>query len=751
MKKFTILGSVALLFATSACFTGCSDDFLKEKKSYGSFGGATIYEDYDGAKTRIDYLYNLLLPASASQIGYDTPSTGVRDIYSQSTEEFGGLSDYVDPSKVIDYTNVQDLIFRETKKNSPYGRIRDCNDIIEGLENSKSLSKEEKEELLGQALFFRAWCYYRLVKVYGGIPIIDHVQNPIIGNGGGADLVVPRSTTKACIDFICNDLKIAAGYLPAKWTYGNKDFGRITSGTALALRGRALLLYASPLFNRNDDKQRWIDAYNANKEALDVLDGSGLFGLAYEGNPGKNGSNWAKMFADYTGTGDSKCEGVFISLYNKVEWIDGSDFHKYNNWEHSIRPKNAMGTGMNPTSEIVDLFPMIDGKKPSESAYTYDKQCFYLNRDPRFYRTFTFPGIRWRFNGDPTSKSNSKGNQGQVFPYPYNGENYELWNYCWYKDETEQDDATKSGYAADGFGGSNGGVYINKRSDDLDVNNSPLYIYQVTAAANGAPSGFKQSAAPYMEIRYAEVLLNMAEAACGTENATYMDEAYEALKRIRSRIYPTDMQESDYGLDPSIKGNRAKLFAAILYERQIELAYEGKRFDDMRRWMLWDGGVNQESLNPSWKLNGFNQNTCQYLGVEPLNGTRRHSIEIYTKIGTADKEDGKDPLLAKLIADNKKRPAAINLSSVNMTAPEGEDPTDSKVKALTDFYREYFHRKDRYADGNSIENVITFKPKFYFIGFKQNMMQNNTKIEQTIGWADINKGGANGTFDPLAE
>ena len=738
MKNIKLFGSVALMCA-AACFSGCSDQFLQDKKSYGSFGAATIYEDYDGALTRIDYLYNILLPVSASGIDYDTPSTGVKDIYSQSTEEYGGLSDYVDPAKIIDYTNVQDLIFRETKKNSPYGRIRDCNDVIEGITNSQSLTQEEKEKLLGQAYFFRAWCYYRLVKVYGGVPIIDHVQNPIIGDGGGEDLVVPRSSTKDCIKFICDDLTTAANYLPAVWDFPGENFGRVTSGTALALKGRVLLLWASPLFNRADDTQRWSDAYDANKAALDELDGSGKFGLAYEGNPGKNATNWAKMFVNYTGSDESgKSEAVFVTLYNKITWVDGSDFHKYNNWEQTVRPKNAMGTGQNPTSEMVDLFPMADGKKPTDLAngkYTYDKTCFYLNRDPRFYRTFAFPGIYWKFNGDPTSQGIEK--------YPYNGENYELWNYCWYKEEAEQDDPSKSGFATDGFESSNGGVYINKRSDDLDINSSPTYTFNVTAAANGAPWGFKQSGAPYMEIRYAEVLLNMAEAACGTGDAAKMSEAYDALKRIRSRVYTTEIAGEDYGLDPSIKSDRAQLFSAILYERQIELAYEGKRFDDMRRWLLWDGGQGQESLNASWKVTGFGGNTCQYLGVEPLNGTRRHSIELYVKDATADKSNGNDPI-------DEHRPEALNLTSVNFEANDGE-PTDSKVKSLTSFYRQYLNRKDRYADGNSVDNIITFKPQYYFIGFKQNMMQNNTKIEQTIGWTDINKGGANGTFDPLAE
>ena len=50
---------------------------------------------------------------------------------------------------------------------------------------------------------------------------------------------------------------------------------------------------------------------------------------------------------------------------------------------------------------MVDLFPMADGKRPTEAgAYTYNSKLFFLNRDPRFYRTFAFPGTEWRFVGD---------------------------------------------------------------------------------------------------------------------------------------------------------------------------------------------------------------------------------------------------------------------------------------------------------------------------------------------------------------
>ena len=87
--------------------------------------------------------------------------------------------------------------------------------------------------------------------------------------------------------------------------------------------------------------------------------------------------------------------------------------------------------------------------------------------------------------------------------------------------------------------------------------------------------------------------------------------------------------------------------SAILYERQIEFAYEGKRFDDMRRWMLFDGGVGQETLNASWKLSGDITNTCTWLGYKPLNGQRRERLQyrIADSYGVGTTQWDGDPLL----------------------------------------------------------------------------------------------------------
>ena len=726
IDRITKFSAVAIMATTALFFQGCSDEFLQDKKAYGTVT-SEVYNDYEGAKGRVNILYQYLLPSSTSGIGFDTPSAGVADECSQSTEEYGGFSVFIDPTTELDYTTVPDYAYREMKNTSPYGRIRECNDIIEGV-TASTLTEEQKRELLGQAYFFRAWCYYRLVKIYGGMPIIDHVQTPMLNDDGGLDLSIPRSTTKECIDFICDDLETASNYLPVNWnTTLSADYGRVTAGTALALQGRARLLYASPLFKRGDDEARWDLAYQSNEAAVNKLTEGG-FGLAYAGNPGRNGGNWAKMFSDYQSP-----EAVFVTLYNTIKESAGTSYNKNNSWENSIRPKNTYGGGGKATTaQMVDLFPMADGMKPGESKYAYDSKCFFLNRDPRFYRTFAFPGVMWRFKGDPTSKG---------VDYPYTGDEYVLWNYTWYDDENKQIEEDQSGYGADGLATNVKGVYVRKRSDDLGVNSSPLYNYDLTVS-----EPFKWSGAPYMEMRYAEVLLNLAESACGIKN---YDKAISILKDIRLRAGYSESDVAAYG-DKLERMDRGELFGAILYERQIELAYEGKRFDDMRRWMLWDGGVGQEVLKSTWKLSGFNGNTCNYLKVTPFNEThRRTGIEVCvnTSFGTAEAKMDADPIVKAGIT----RPV-LNLddSKTVLTEKASEGATNTAIDNLADFYRANLYRKTTRVDGDP-QYEINFLPKYYFIGFKQNFMQNNVTLLQNIGWNDYNQSGALGTFDPLAE
>ena len=362
-----------------------------------------------------------------------------------------------------------------------------------------------------------------------------------------------------------------------------------------------------------------------------------------------------------------------------------------------------------------------------------------MNRDPRFYRTFAFPGVRWAYQGDATVRDSHN-------PDYNGGKDYVIWNYVWFVDKNDEGKIESgNSFGADNLLTSKVGVYVRKKSDDLDVNGSPLYQYVGADSKGSAPF---YSAAPLIEIRYAEVLLNLAEAACG---AGEMAEAVNYLKQIRARAGYT--ADNNYGLQTNLSSDKATCMSAILYERQIEFAYEGKRFDDLRRWMLFDGGTLVEGagdvdpeaqpLPSSWKVTGWGGNTCTWLGFKQLNGQRRENVSFRTadKYGVGTTQWDGDPLLN----GGGTRPDGVDFRQTDIT---------TQLENLRTWYAD--NLVTRYTTGDSYDSqknvlYINFRPKYYFLGFSQGALDHYADLPQTVGWADYNNGGANGSFDPLAE
>jgi len=733
--KYNNIKIMGMAVISTIALASCSDSFLEDKKNYEKVG-PEVYDDIKGVEGCVNDVYYWSLPTANSRQVWKQPQNGLSDDESKSTEEYSGFGCFVNPQSpmAVETNNVPDYFQGQANniRESVWGRVRRINDVLAGISNG-ALSDELKNKYLGQVYFFRAWSYYLMFKWYGGVPIITEVKNPEAGS------FTPRSTTKETYDFICSDLDKAVELLTPYTTNGGwedaaKNYGRVTAGAAMALKGRVMLLWASPLFNRTNDASRWNAAYDYISKSISVINqcGNSLYG---ESNPGVNASAWADMF---TRT-DQNPEAVFLQINNTIADGGTPDYSRNNGWENAIRPSNTMGGGgITPSAMMVDLFPMKDGKRPATldtyssleaSGYTYDPELPFVDRDPRFYRTFAFPGVRWTFNGNPTSESNHN---------PYEGKDYILWNYVWYENAEQAEDVEGKAYGTDGLLANAKGFYVRKRTDDYDVRSASNYIFESTGRA------FKRNAAPYIEIRYAEVLLNLAEAACG---AGHMDVAVEQLKKIRQRVGYT----GDCGLDPAISGSQAKCMAAVLYERQIELAYEGKRFDDMRRWMLFDGGAEKvEGAPSSWSLTGWGGNTCTYLGVKPMNDQRRENLEFRLKSpndigGTNFGSDGSNPdPLFKVISKEERDAYAIDL----------RNDVYGQQDNLKTFYQTYLTRKMKKGDARTSDKVnlyIKFKPNYYFIGLSRGAMGSNIGIEQTIGWGNSNQGNAPGTFDPLAE
>jgi starch-binding outer membrane protein, SusD/RagB family len=664
---------MALMLVTF--ISGCSDDFLVDKGDFSGFN-EEIYNNVLTAQAKVDYLYYLCLPVA---------TTGSPDTYSKSTEEFPGSTTY---NQLTEKTSTDiDDEFYKSQTGGPYAFIRECNIFLDNI-NKGTLTADQKKTMIGEVHFWRAWNYFNLVRTFGGVPIILHAQNAILGSGDPTQtgLAVQRSSTGDCIKLITADLDTAISMLPGKWA--DVSWGRITSGAAAAFKGRVLLTYASPLFNRSMEPSRWQAAYDANKAAKDLLDANG-FGLV--SSTTLRAKDWGNMFVT-TKTN----EAVMTVLFNTVTT---DSYARNNGWENAARPKELQGGGgYGATAELLDIFPMSDGKHPGQSSFTYDPLKFYKDRDPRFYRTFAFNGCVWPYSGNTT---------------------YTVWTYQWFKDQAAVTNATKtegSGFA-EYAGHVNSGIYVRKRTNP--------------AAGFTDTDKFGRSASPFTEIRYAEVVLNLAESAVGLNK---LDEGYAGLDAIRARV-GIPKGDGHYGVPLNL--DKWGLFREILFERQIEFAYEGKRFQDMRRWMLWNDDASIQNT------------TCAQLGVTPLNGQRRHGIilavnpNIYKSSSSGLANDIFNPLSTKYDATKVTRngialdPDATDANFNAMITKLDLFYTTNLIRVTTDF-----------IDPTTTPTFYTtFRSKYYFIGIKQSVLKQSPYLFQTKGWDDYY--GVGGTYDPL--
>ncbi len=399
-----------------------------------------------------------------------------------------------------------------TMKFWPYDAIRKINILLKEM-NTSVLPENKKTPMVGQAKFLRAFLYFKMVYYYGGVPIIEVPQDYQTD-----DLMVARNSTAECFDFIMKDLNEAETALPVKYDGSNR--GRIDQASVKAFKGRVLLYKASPQFNPTDfyDNAYWADAYTANKNAKDFLDANG-YGLL---------DNFNAVFET-----KAHKENILSVIYTNPAKTNGRG-------EDAVRPlsesKNATG-GDQPIWAMAEAFPMKDGKKPGDptSAYTYNVQTFWKNRDPRFDATMVWNGSVYELSGITGRRQ------------------YTMTNIAKSMDAF--------GYVIQGETAYRTGLFT--RKGIMEQLPSP----QVTLNDVDWP-----------EIRYAEVLFNYAEAANETGKS---EESLAVLKAIRQRAGIEAGTDGMYGLKSGM--TREEMREAILDEKYIEFMFEGKRFWDLRR------------------------------------------------------------------------------------------------------------------------------------------------------------------------
>src|SRR5690606_38463688 len=149
-----------------------------------------------------------------------------------------------------------------------YTTIRKINTAIAQISSSQGLTEADKNSVLGQALFMRAYVYFNMVKHHGGVPYITTPQDLSDDN-----LEAPRHSTRECFELIVKDLDEAISILPPTIAKGSPEYGKIDGSFALAFKAKVLLYKASPQFNPTNpyDNPYWAEANVANKIAYESL------------------------------------------------------------------------------------------------------------------------------------------------------------------------------------------------------------------------------------------------------------------------------------------------------------------------------------------------------------------------------------------------------------------------------------------------------------------------------------------------
>ncbi|MDR0543391.1 MAG: RagB/SusD family nutrient uptake outer membrane protein [Dysgonamonadaceae bacterium] len=378
-----------------------------------------------------------------------------------------------------------------------------------------------------EARFLKAYFYFELVKRYGGVPILRDDAPYELGD----DMELPRNTFKYCIDYIVSELDTIKNNLRAANTLNSAAEAHVvTQGAAMALKCRVLLYAASPLFNERPvesgnelvgyaqyDRKRWKTAADAARWFIDTYN--------------KNSS----VYALYTALSNIQFRSVFWSYYggsNKEiifaqQGSKGKDIEK-NNGPIGFTGNNQSNGRTSPTQNLVDAFPMKNGKSIDDPASGYDPQNMYAQRDSRLEYTVMYNGSKW-LKTPLETYINGKNNPNQSAQ------------------------TTKTSYYMKKFMGD----FVDTESYD-DV----IHLWVM--------------------FRYAEILLNFAEAE--NEYSGPTSEVYAAITKLRSRVRISSGADGLYGLKANMTQDEMR--KVIQNERRIEMAFEEQRYWDIRRWRI---------------------------------------------------------------------------------------------------------------------------------------------------------------------
>ena len=428
---------------------------------------------------------------------------------------------------------LDDPRFSHFNWSSNFSRIRQTNIFLSHID-ATTFDAAWKQRMKGEAYFLRAYFYHNLMRMYGGVPLITKVY------GLNEDYKVARNSFKETVDFIVANADSAVALLPTSYT--GADVGRATKGAALALKARVLLYAASDLYNVNpsanaltgyttpqDRTALWRAAKNAAQAVMDI----GSYGL-FRPTPASSqeaAQNYADLFLQKTS------QEAIMSRFFLTTRDDGA----YPNRDDGPNGYHTWG-GNTPIQNLVDDYRMADGSKfdwnnPAHAAAPYQ------NRDPRFYGSILHDGAPWRAR--PTDVKNLDP-AGTI----------QTFRQLKLSDGSVVAGLDTRDSPVENWNGAYSGYYLRKFID-------PSLNAQ-----------FTRQEVPWIFFRYAEVLLNYAEASIELNE---LGDAVNVLNQIRLRA----------GMPPFSAGlGQAALRDEYRNERRVEMVFEEQRFFDVRRWMI---------------------------------------------------------------------------------------------------------------------------------------------------------------------
>lgn len=486
----------------------------------------------------------------------------------------------------------------------PYGDIRQVNIFMQNVEKAKeagTISVADADRMTGEAHFARAYMYYGLVKRYGGVPLIDKVQDDDYANGGPGAVAVPRSTELDTWKFVLNECTLAAATLPDA-TSGS-DLYRVTKWAAYALKSRVALHAASvakywnlaPLAGEAVTQKlvggmTSADADAFYKECIEaskfLIENSGK--SLYKPTPAtvkEAASNFQALFLN-----DQNEEVIFSKAYlnGTTNTNQGHSYAQFNILPQ-VNPGALKYGRFNPMLEIVDLFEDYtdDGTGKSAKIVTrtdgnedaYIANFHNMNNASVVNTLMSVPFVKYNDLYEPFANKDARLLASVVVPgSSYAGTEIIIQggfikdnnSYVAYSNESTQKNGTTY-YALGAEGETMFSGFNNVNSgEDANWTATGFGVRKYMPEGESMSPDRLSSTTSYIDMRLAEVYLNYAEAV--VENGSGFGDkelAENYLNALRRRAGHTD---------------RISLtLESVLKERRVEMAFEGKRFWDMNR------------------------------------------------------------------------------------------------------------------------------------------------------------------------